>query len=610
MNRRVVAALLTGVLLAPGLTGCGIPRFSEVRVDGPGPVGAAGSVNGRNPEPPPRGASGSDSAAFIRNLLAAPAGEPNRAYDRVLQFIAPEDRNRLQAKQGSDFAVNVVRLLDDPVTTVNPQGTTGEEATFSVRVTVQQVGLLRANGTLAPPVATETQYQFDLRAAAPAGSGDDDAGYYVVDPPSTLLLSDEALREYYQPSTVYFWNSDQTRLVPDQRYLPLAVPRERRVTEAVGWLTDGPSEWLTPTVTRLPDGAQLINNATETDGRWEIDIAMSGEDGEKLDRLVTQLAWSLPDVDGPLELKVRNQTRRKIPSAAEHRLTHPVYQLRQDPQRFCVYEGVVRPLAFLGEVSGTEPVAPADNRAVVSAGLSRAGEQILAALVVTDGRRQRLAVGSGVAPVRVAARSAATYASIGRPVWLKTPNVRGAHGLVVADGRLHRFDTNAHLTPVPLIVPGPVTAVAAALDGYRIALVAGGRLYVAAASVDGGGVTVGPTRQVPTSLTALTAVDWAGESRLVLAGAQAQPAVFEVSVDGAGAEVALRTDLGAKVTHLATYPDNPVAPFTRSPVMYEANRVTWAGPPLTQVLREQVQGVGPAGADAPPGSPTAPFFLF
>ncbi|MFE0589726.1 LpqB family beta-propeller domain-containing protein [Micromonospora echinospora] len=610
MNRRVVAVLLSGALLAAGTTGCGIPRFSEVRVDGPGPVGEAGSVNGRNREPPSRGASGSDSAAFVRNFLAAAAGEPNRAYERVVQFIAPEDRNRIQAKQGSDFAVNVVRLLDDPVTTVNPQGTTGEEATFSVRVTVQQVGLLRANGTLAPPVATEAQYQFDLRGAAPAGSGDEDAGYYVVDPPSTLLLSVEALREYYQPSTIYFWNSDQTRLVPDQRYLPLAVPRERRVTEAVGWLTDGPSEWLTPTVTRLPDGAQLINNATETDGRWEIDIAMSGEDGTKLDRLVTQLAWSLPDIDGPLELKVRNQTRRTIPSAAEHRRAHPVYQLRQDPQRFCVYEGAVRPLAFLGEVSGTDPVAPEDNRTVVSAGLSRAGEQILAALVVADGRRQRLAVGSGAAPVRVVARSAASYTSIGRPVWLKTPDVRGAHGLVVADGELHRFDTHAQLTPVPLIVPGPVTAVAAALDGHRIALVVDGRLYVAAVSVDGDGVTVGPTRPVPTSLTALSAVDWAGESRLVLAGAQGQPAVFEVSVDGAGAEVALRTDLGAKVTHLATYPDNPVVPFTRSPVMYEANRVTWAGPPLTQVLREQVQGVGPADADARPGSPTAPFFLY
>ncbi|SCL35304.1 Sporulation and spore germination [Micromonospora pallida] len=609
MNRRLVAALLTGVLVGAGLAGCGIPQFSEVRVDGPGPVGEAGSVNGRNREPPARGASGSDSAAFIRNFLSAPAGEPNRAYERVLQYVAPEDRDRLQPKQGSDFAVNVVRLLDEPVTTVNPRGTSGEEATFSVRVTVQQVGLLRANGTLAPPVATETEYRFDLRGAAPAGSGDEDAGYYLVDPPSTLLLSDQALQEFYQSSTIYFWSADQTRLVPDQRYLPLAVPKERRVTEVVGWLTDGPSEWLTPTVTRLPDGAQLINNATETDGRWEIDIAMSGEDDAKLDRLVTQLAWSLPDITGPLEVKVRNQTRRKIPSADQHRLTHAAYLVRQDPQRFCVYDGSVRPLAFVGETSGTDPIAGEDNRDVLSAALSRAGDRILAALVLADGRRQRLSVGSGKAPVRVAARSAASYASIGRPVWLKTSDTRGAHGLVVADGRLYRFGTDGQLTPLPLIVPGPVTAVAAALDGRRIALVVNGRLYVAAVSVDGGGVSVGPTRQVPTSLTALTAIDWVEESRLVVAGTRGQPAVYEISVDGTG-EVALRTDLGAKVTHLAAYPANLVVPFTRSPVMYEANRVAWAGSPYTQILREQVQGVEPVDSDAPPGSPTVPFFLY
>lgn len=610
MTRRLVAALLAGVFLTVGVAGCGIPKATEVRVDGPGPVGAAGSVNGRTGEPPPRGASGSDSAAFIRNFLSAPAGEPNRAYDRVLQYIAPEDRERLPRKQGSDFVVNVVRLLEDPVTTVNPQGTTGEEATFTVRIAVQQVGLLRANGTLAPPVATETQYQFSLRAAAPAGSPDDDAGFYLVDPPSTLLLSDQALREYYRPSTVYFWNSDQTRLVPDQRYLPLAVPKERRVTEAVVWLTDGPSDWLTPTVTRLPDGARLINNATETDGRWEIDLAMSGEDDAKLDRLITQLAWSLPDIDGPLTLKIRNQVRREIASAAEHRRTNPLYPLRQDPQRFCVYEKAVRPLAFLGEASGPEPVAAADNHDVVSAGLSRAGERVLAALVVAEGGRQRLAVGVGVAPVAISGRSAATYASIGRPVWLPTSDLRSAYGLVVADGQLHRFDTQGQLTPVPLLVPGAVTAVAAALDGRRIALIVDGRLYVAAVSVDGGSVAVGPTRLVPTSLTALTAVDWASESRLVLAGSRGQPAIYEISVDGAAAESALLTDLGAKVTHLATYPDNPVVRFTASTVMFEANRVAWAAPPQTQILREQVAGVGSESVGAGSGSPTAPIFLY
>ncbi|WDZ86989.1 LpqB family beta-propeller domain-containing protein [Micromonospora cathayae] len=605
-QRRLLAALAVGALLVGGATGCGIPEFSEVRVDGPGPVGEAGSINGRPSEPPARGASGSDSAAFILNYLSAPAGEPNRAYTRLRQYIAPEDRDQLQEKQGSDFAVNVVRLLKDPVTTVNPQGTTGEKATFSVRIEVQQVGLLRANGTLAAPVATETFYDVKLQAAAAAGSGDEDAGYYVVDPSSTLLLSDQALQQYYESYPIYFWNSDQTRLVPDQRYLPLAVPRERRVTEVVGWLTDGPAEWLAPTVTRLPDGTQLINNATETDGRWEIDVAMPGEDGAKLDRLAIQLAWSLPDIDGPLDLKVRNQVRRSLPSLAEHRGLFDAYLVEGAPQRLCVYEGGVRRLAFVGETSGPDPIDAASNRNVVTAGLSRSGDGLLAALVVTDGKRQRLAVGAGEAPVSVQERSAASYASIGRPVWLKTPVGGPARGLVVVDGKLHRFDAHAQLTEVPLSLSGTVTAVAVALDGHRIAMIVGGGLYVAAVSLDGG-VTAGPAREVPTSLTRLSAVDWSGENRLVLAGVKGQPAVYDISVDGAGAEIALATEVGATVTHLTAYPNNPVETFDRSPIMYEANRVAWAGP-IRQIQREDVQN--PAAGESAPGNPTAPFFLF
>lgn len=607
MIRRLLGAALAGVLLVTGVAGCGIPGSSEVRIDGPGPVGEAGSVNGRASEPPARGASGSDPAAFILNFLSAAAGEPNRAYARVRQFIAPEDRDRLQEKQGSDFAVNVVRLREAK-TVVDPQGTAGEETTRSVKIVVQQVGLLRANGTLASPVATETSYEFKLRAAAPVGSGDEDAGFYVIDPPNTLLLSDEALEQYYEAYPIYFWNSDQTQLVPDQRYLPLAVPRERRVTEVVGWLTDGPSEWLAPAVTRLPDGTQLINNATETDGRWEIDVAMSGEDDAKLDRLVTQLAWSLTDVNGPLELKVRNQTRRKIGSAAKHRLDNSAYLVSGGPQRFCVYQGVVRRLAFLGDTTGTDPIDAAGNRNVVSAALSRAGDGVLAALVVADGRRQRLAVGVGQAPVTMSAPGRA-YTSIGRPVWLKSSDPTRAHGLVVVDGRLHRFGATGQLTPVPLLQSGPVTAVAAALDGHRIALIVGGRLYVAAVSRDGGRVTLAPPREVHTSLTHLSAVDWADENSLLLAGTKGQPGVYQISVDGAVVETPIATEVGAPVTHLASYPRNPVEPFDRSRTMYVANGVAWAGPPFSQILREHVQDPV-AVADAPPGNPTAPFFLF
>lgn len=605
MNRRVTGVALAGALFLAGLAGCGIPESSEVQVDGRAPAAEAGSVNGRRDEPPARMASGSDPSSFVHNFLSAAAGESDRTYYRVKQFVAPEGKSLLQEKQGSEVAVNVIRLKDSPVITTNSDGTS------SVEMEVQQIGLLRANGTLAPPVATETEYRFTLRDAASPGSEDVGAGLYVIDPPNVLLLSDRALRQYYQTHTVYFWSSDQTRLVPDQRYLPVAVPDERQVTEVVKWLTAGPADWLAHGVTRLPDRTELINNATETDGRWEINLTMSGDDDAKLDRLATQLAWSLPKVDGHLELKIRNQTRLVIDNTREHRLSHPAYPISGSPQRFSVYDEAVHPLTFAGEPTDSVPIVPAANRKVVSAALSRTDDGTLAALVVAGSdKRQRLAVGTGTGsgPVEVFTRSAGSYASIGRPVWLRALDPRGPHGLVVADGRLYRFDRGTRMSPVPLSVPGAVTAVAASLDGHRIAVIAGGVLHVAAVSLDGGVVTVGPARRLATSQTDLSAVAWGGENTLVLAGAAGRSAIYEISVDGA-VETPLKRDIGAKVTHLVAYPSNPIVPFA-SDVMYEANGVAYAISPFMHIEREQVQGATQPPDGVRLGNPTAPFFLY
>lgn len=238
-RRRALLGLLCAALLAFVPAGCGIPDQTDLQVDGSGPAVSAGASSSGSGEPPTRAASGTDREAFVENFLSAAAGEPERAYARVKQFIAREDRDRLAEKQGSEVVINVFRLTEKPVITQNASGL------LTVRVPVQQVGVLRANGVLGPPVATDTEYRFSLRGSAePGRENAEDAGYYVTDPPAVLLLNTVALQQYYQTHTVYFWNSDATRLVADQRYLPVAVPAERLVSEAVKWLIAGPSDWL------------------------------------------------------------------------------------------------------------------------------------------------------------------------------------------------------------------------------------------------------------------------------------------------------------------------------------------------------------------------------
>ena len=159
MRRRLLAGLLGGALLLGGVAGCGIPENTEVRVDGPGPAAEGGSTSGSRGEPPGRSAGGTDAEQFVENFLSAAAGEPDRAYQRVQQFIAPADRDRLQDKQGSEVALTVVRLREEPVTVDTPDRT-------KVTLKVQQVGLLRADGTLAPP-ATEHTSTCSSCAASP-----------------------------------------------------------------------------------------------------------------------------------------------------------------------------------------------------------------------------------------------------------------------------------------------------------------------------------------------------------------------------------------------------------------------------------------------------------
>ena len=77
----------------------------------------------------------------------------------------------------------------------------------------------------------------------------------------------------------------------------------------VKWLIAGPADWLTGAAARLPDGTELIGTVPETGGRLEINLSTKFDDQARLDRLATQLAWSLPPFNGELEIKIRNQSR-------------------------------------------------------------------------------------------------------------------------------------------------------------------------------------------------------------------------------------------------------------------------------------------------------------
>ncbi|MFB9239756.1 LpqB family beta-propeller domain-containing protein [Plantactinospora siamensis] len=609
MTRRRLVALVAALALGAGIAGCGIPADTDVKVDGPGPPPLAGTAGGDDAEPP--GAKDTTvPGEFVHNFLLAPAGEAGTTavYDRVNGYLAP---GRHRSKPPGEVKIMVVRP-----TQLIPEDVQGGPNGIQVKVPVLPVGVLDADGTIAPPPAgAPTSYTFTLiRVARDDPSRADATQLAIENPPPGLVMSTEALSNYYQARSVYFWSADGAALVPEQRYLPRTVPAERRATEVAGWLNDGPADWLRPAAQPLPDGLRLTGNVAESDDVLSINIsATTGGDAQEgqLRQLETQLAWSMRDLGASqFQLRLRNSSRPPV-LADERRRLFPLYALDGHEQRFCVYNGQIRALsgAPAEQPPPAVPVRPEQNRGIDSAGVLRVGAGVAVAVVTGTAGRYRLATGLGPGQVELKHTSQSTYASMSRPVWLKGPDPAHPLGLVVAAGRLYRFGVDGRLTAVPVpATSGAVTAVAAALDGRRLAVIVGGAVSVVPLTVDGAALTLGDARQVPSSLSSPTALDWVGENDLVVAGTRAGQSgtIDQISIDGAVSIGQLLT-AGAPVTRMTAYPENPLSSSLVSRYMYEVNGQGWANRFSNNVRIPAGDVVGDAIAGA---VPRAPFFLY
>ncbi|MEN3612305.1 LpqB family beta-propeller domain-containing protein [Plantactinospora sp. ZYX-F-223] len=606
MSRRGIALGAVAVLLS-GLAACGIPGESDVRIDGRGPVADTAPADHPAAQPPGRTTSGSDPEAFAKNFLTAAAGEPGEAYERVNEYI--EDSKQFKPKADDKGDINVVRVDVDGG---GIEVTQNKDGTSLVTVEVQQIGVLRANGSIGEPVQQKTEYSFVV-GAAPTDPGTG-GGLWVLQPPEVLLMTDDALRDYYQEHTIYFWNANGTSLVPDLRYLPRTVPVQRHATEVLEWLTGGPSEWLKSAVA-LPEGTSPVGNvpAPEEGGRLEINLAVKAgalETKLELEKLFTQIVWSLRNnqlLDNELELKIQNQSRM-IEVAADYRRDHPLYQLTGAAARYGVFAGRIYPLTNPGEPRPV-PIPAAENHDIVTAGVSRNGDDVAVALVVRDGESFRLRTGTGPGVATSLLTSEEKYDDLSRPVWLKEAGIGGPVGLVVAQGKLYTFTAgNPRLTRVSFSGTDlGATAVAASMDGNRIAFVSGGRLYVAGVRPVDGGLNVEPARQVATSLHSLSAVDWFGENLLLVAGVDSEDAkaINRINVDGAVESGQIRYVSAAPVEALAADPTSLEAPPL--PPTYEANEVAFVSD--TIITRSQI---APGAGEPPPNvnSATASFYLY
>jgi hypothetical protein len=591
--KKLIALALTAGLAAGLVSGCGIPDETPVRVDGPGP--SPGTRPG-DPQPkvPPERNETTRAAQFVKNFLSAPAGEMGTMPGRLEAYVSEASRGQLKPTN----EVSVVKLIGEPA--LRPDS---DQVTIKVR----HVGVLTANGELAPPTETDTTYTMGV------GAEQDRSGLWVKQPPPVTLMSVEALQSYYWQRTIYFYNNEGTALVPDLRYLPMEVQRPYVPTKLLSWLAKGPSSSLDGVAQPLPggsapDGTAPLDGSTLTVTWTEVD------DPTQRDRIVNQVVWSLREVGfTQLVFRVGGESY----SYDDAVLTaSAAYTISDNPQRYAIDNGVVHRLSGSTGVPPALPLTAEVNRDVLAAAFT-SGTPTRAAVVVSTDNGPELRVGqdsniaqepdavSQLRPVGPALRPTA------RPVWLPRPE---GVGLVAAGGDLHKFTVGGRSDRVALPgVEGAVTAVAVSPDGSRITVIAGGQLHVVPIAGTGNQVVPKRPREITTTLTGLTAVGWTGENRLVVAGAQRdqRAALIDITVDG-GVESVRVQEANGPVTMIASYPDNAVSDAPSQPVMFEAGGLSWrvVSPPQ-QIGRSEIADVpAPASSGAEAGALTSPFYVY
>ncbi|WP_433301177.1 LpqB family beta-propeller domain-containing protein [Actinoplanes sp. CA-030573] len=600
--RRRIAVLVTLTALLAG--GCGIPDETRVTVVGDGPSNGAAVADDSIPALPNSRSSATDPGQLVRYYLEAAAGDTDGALKRVKAFLSSTAQQHFQP--GPD--VRVIRLKGSPL--VNQDD---PNVTFNA----QTIGTLNDKGSLEPSSDLSTT-EYTVRVGTVSGQ----SGLFITKAPPVLLLTDTALDDFYQRRTIYFWNNENTSLIPDLRYMPRIVPQVQQPTTILNWLVNGPSSWLADAAHGLPTGTQAPDNVpAATDDTLEVTLsgqAVPSGDPQALDRLRRQIQWSFRQL-GPhtIALKIGHADPIRY-SSTDYYGSNPAYRLADQPERFVIYNNTVRRMARSTHATDRIPVLKdADNKGIASAAMSSSDTHTYLA-AVTSGKAPKLRVAAARTGEQADLRDVPGIAgTLGRPVWATTAggDPSNAIGLIIAGGRLYSFTADgARAKPIDWQgSPGAVTAVSVAPDGYRVAIVSGGRLYRAV--LDPGGDTLsmsGPQQLVPPTFSSVTAVAWSSETFLAVAGVREDSpryAVIDVTADGALPYTRL-ADIGNRaVTYLTAYPSNPVTRGENSDLeSYEAAGSAW------DIIGEpsKIETVDLAGAPASPApgvSPIAPFFL-
>jgi hypothetical protein len=546
----LVLAALVGFALTAGCAGIptsGSPQHVRKVADQTTAAGPRGPEPGQQPE------------QIVREFIYASAltqyDTAGESYVAARQFLTPQAQKFWRADSGS----TVVRVLSDDFA-----AQTDVDAPGQVTVTATQIGELAADRSFRPVGFAPYKVTMHLVQS--------DGQWRISDPPADVLITQSEFSTAFQPRTIYFLDSSGRVVVPDLRYLAKANTQDLSANRLMDLLLAGPSDQIAGAArTQLGKGAQLASNV-HIDSSGVAHVSLEGitlATAAARQALAAQVVWTL---DQQVEIAVDGQPLDE-PDGSTGAATAPtIYSLSNGAvanfspdvvpgsaqavsDAYYIDDGAILKLSDSSPMWGSVGTGSVN---VVSAALSAASGALAAVARNPEGGEQLL-VGRPfenqptVTVLKATTLTKPSFTRWGYAAWTvqngaSQPEI---YQVTVSSGT----PTWSRVSAPGLADLGTVTSLELSPDGVRVAVVAGGRLYLGVispapddsatttsasgdesdASQDRHGVQVTGLHVLRSDLTDVGPITW-NDSTSLLVGAKTAASthrtVYEVSVDG------------------------------------------------------------------------------
>jgi len=520
--------------LVLSLAGCGVPDSGPPVVHGPADdVLDVGNGDG---VPPPRPEPATKADAAVQRYFEAASSDWENLPEQVRRFLT---RDTAVPTSQTILVVRDLRFGEPQVP--NPENENVQRVKVSGRVTgeLTRTGAMKpASGAFSHVFDVVKEKLKDENALRPPKEI-----WRVKNPPPQYVLSEDAVKEWYESVSLYFSNRrSTTTLIPELRYVPHVVWADGPRNLLVDWLLAGPSPWFAPVaVGGFPNGTRRLGHVVLDEGRVVVDLR--GVNEQLTEIQFAQLAWTLRPLILPRRLQVRIEGR---PVSYDGRQSHSPddfgrlngvpqgtdgaigYYLRGGEVFRLAQEGT--PQAHVGSDDDNEDDS---DPPVVSAAMSRAAD--LAAVVREQNGRWSLWVGRRSGPsrtIRYHEVSGLPPGAIGAPEWAAGIGSAPGSFLVTVAGAVYQVEPGKRALKVVTRSVGEVDKLSVAPDGFRVAVISRGRLYLGGLVQDGDKVTLQELRPVTDQFRHAVDVAWRTEHELVVV----DRGLWQVKVDGLEAD--------------------------------------------------------------------------